>query len=182
MGCQSEHSLGTRPRRALSASSIGATTWSEWAAHGLEQLRLVQLECHRSSGQGECRLHERQVKQYGWEYIVIDWAWYCPGSGTGSPNQLARLGSHHPAEADESAHPIGRGQELSSRTRPSSNAPSSAALPLTTSWIEIEAPCSAPVSNKCEPCRHHGDRSEERRTRVRACVTRPGGDGITCQG
>lgn len=27
------------------------------------------------------------LRQYGWQYIVIDWAWYYPGSGTGSPNQ-----------------------------------------------------------------------------------------------
>jgi hypothetical protein len=27
------------------------------------------------------------LRQYGWQYIVVDWAWYYPGSGTGSPNQ-----------------------------------------------------------------------------------------------
>ena len=31
------------------------------------------------------------LRQYGWQYIVIDWAWYYPGSGTGSPNQDANL-------------------------------------------------------------------------------------------
>jgi hypothetical protein len=31
------------------------------------------------------------LKQFGWQYIVIDWAWYYPGSGTGSPNQNASL-------------------------------------------------------------------------------------------
>jgi alpha-galactosidase len=31
------------------------------------------------------------LKQYGWQYIIIDWAWYYPGSGTGSPNQNASL-------------------------------------------------------------------------------------------
>lgn len=27
------------------------------------------------------------LKSLGWQYIVVDWAWYYPGSGTGSPNQ-----------------------------------------------------------------------------------------------
>jgi hypothetical protein len=27
------------------------------------------------------------LKQYGWEYICVDWAWYYSGTGTGSPNQ-----------------------------------------------------------------------------------------------
>jgi alpha-galactosidase len=27
------------------------------------------------------------LKQYGWQYICIDWAWYYTGTGTGSPNQ-----------------------------------------------------------------------------------------------
>lgn len=27
------------------------------------------------------------LKSVGWQYIVVDWAWYYPGSGTGSPNQ-----------------------------------------------------------------------------------------------
>lgn len=31
------------------------------------------------------------LRQFGWQYIVIDWAWYYPGSGTGSPNQNASL-------------------------------------------------------------------------------------------
>jgi alpha-galactosidase len=31
------------------------------------------------------------LRQYGWQYIVVDWAWYYPGSGTGSPNQNASL-------------------------------------------------------------------------------------------
>jgi alpha-galactosidase len=31
------------------------------------------------------------LKQFGWQYIVVDWAWYYPGSGTGSPNQDANL-------------------------------------------------------------------------------------------
>lgn len=31
------------------------------------------------------------LRQHGWQYIVIDWAWYYPGSGTGSPNQDADL-------------------------------------------------------------------------------------------
>ena len=31
------------------------------------------------------------LRQYGWQYIVIDWAWYYPGNGTGSPNQNASL-------------------------------------------------------------------------------------------
>jgi alpha-galactosidase len=31
------------------------------------------------------------LRQYGWQYIVLDWAWYYPGSGTGSPNQDANL-------------------------------------------------------------------------------------------
>src|SRR5512138_2030708 len=29
------------------------------------------------------------LKQYGWQYICIDWAWYDTGTGTGSPNQDA---------------------------------------------------------------------------------------------
>ena len=31
------------------------------------------------------------LRQYGWQYVIIDWAWYYPGSGTGSPNQTADL-------------------------------------------------------------------------------------------
>jgi alpha-galactosidase len=31
------------------------------------------------------------LRQYGWQYIVIDWGWYRPGSGTGSPGQDANL-------------------------------------------------------------------------------------------
>src|SRR5690349_1395920 len=31
------------------------------------------------------------LRQYGWQYIVVDWAWYYPGSGTGSPNQNGSL-------------------------------------------------------------------------------------------
>ncbi|WP_327000151.1 alpha-galactosidase [Dactylosporangium sp. NBC_01737] len=31
------------------------------------------------------------LRQFGWQYIVIDWAWYYPGGGTGSPNQDANL-------------------------------------------------------------------------------------------
>jgi hypothetical protein len=31
------------------------------------------------------------LRQFGWQYIVIDWAWYYPGSGSGSPNQDANL-------------------------------------------------------------------------------------------
>jgi alpha-galactosidase len=31
------------------------------------------------------------LRQHGWQYVVIDWAWYYPGSGTGSPNQNASL-------------------------------------------------------------------------------------------
>ena len=27
------------------------------------------------------------LKEYGWQYICIDWAWYFTGTGTGSPNQ-----------------------------------------------------------------------------------------------
>ncbi|MFI9638666.1 alpha-galactosidase [Micromonospora sp. NPDC051925] len=29
------------------------------------------------------------LRQYGWEYIVVDWAWYYPGQHNGSPNQDA---------------------------------------------------------------------------------------------
>src|SRR6266545_1186702 len=31
------------------------------------------------------------LKQHGWQYIIVDWAWYYPGSGTGSPNQDGNL-------------------------------------------------------------------------------------------
>ncbi len=31
------------------------------------------------------------LKQYGWQYITVDWAWYFPGRHTGSPNQDANL-------------------------------------------------------------------------------------------
>lgn len=31
------------------------------------------------------------LKQHGWQYVVIDWAWYYPGRGTGSPNQDANF-------------------------------------------------------------------------------------------
>src|SRR5262245_11749790 len=31
------------------------------------------------------------LRPFGWQYIVVDWAWYYPGSGTGSPNQDANL-------------------------------------------------------------------------------------------
>ena len=31
------------------------------------------------------------LRSFGWQYIIIDWAWYYPGSGTGSPNQDANL-------------------------------------------------------------------------------------------
>ncbi len=31
------------------------------------------------------------LASFGWQYIVVDWAWYYPGSGTGSPNQAADL-------------------------------------------------------------------------------------------
>jgi hypothetical protein len=31
------------------------------------------------------------LRQHGWEYIVIDWAWYYPGQHNGSPNQNANL-------------------------------------------------------------------------------------------
>ncbi|TDC86221.1 alpha-galactosidase [Micromonospora sp. KC606] len=31
------------------------------------------------------------LKQAGWQYIVIDWAWYYPGYHTGSPNQDSNL-------------------------------------------------------------------------------------------
>lgn len=31
------------------------------------------------------------LRQYGWQYIVVDWAWYYPGTGTGSPNQGANF-------------------------------------------------------------------------------------------
>src|SRR5262245_62411702 len=31
------------------------------------------------------------LRAFGWQYIVVDWAWYYPGSGTGSPNQNASL-------------------------------------------------------------------------------------------
>ncbi len=30
---------------------------------------------------------QNNLKQYGWQYVVIDWAWYYPGQHTGSPNQ-----------------------------------------------------------------------------------------------
>lgn len=31
------------------------------------------------------------LRRYGWQYIVIDWAWYYPGQHNGSPNQDANL-------------------------------------------------------------------------------------------
>jgi len=31
------------------------------------------------------------LASFGWKYVVVDWAWYYPGSGTGSPNQTADL-------------------------------------------------------------------------------------------
>src|SRR5688572_23144244 len=31
------------------------------------------------------------LRQHGWQYVVIDWAWYYPGAHTGSPNQDANL-------------------------------------------------------------------------------------------
>jgi alpha-galactosidase len=31
------------------------------------------------------------LRQHGWQYIVIDWAWYYPGAHTGSPNQDGNL-------------------------------------------------------------------------------------------
>lgn len=31
------------------------------------------------------------LRQYGWEYVVIDWAWYYPGQHNNSPNQDANL-------------------------------------------------------------------------------------------
>ncbi|WFE65389.1 alpha-galactosidase [Micromonospora sp. WMMD714] len=31
------------------------------------------------------------LRQYGWQYIVVDWAWYFPGQHNGSPNQDANL-------------------------------------------------------------------------------------------
>ncbi|MFF3438804.1 RICIN domain-containing protein [Streptosporangium sp. NPDC002721] len=31
------------------------------------------------------------LRQHGWQYVVIDWAWYYPGQHNGSPNQDANL-------------------------------------------------------------------------------------------
>jgi alpha-galactosidase len=31
------------------------------------------------------------LRRFGWQYIVVDWAWYYPGSGTCSPNQDTNL-------------------------------------------------------------------------------------------
>jgi hypothetical protein len=31
------------------------------------------------------------LRQHGWQYVVIDWAWYYPGRHNGSPNQDANL-------------------------------------------------------------------------------------------
>jgi alpha-galactosidase len=31
------------------------------------------------------------LRQHGWQYVVIDWAWYYPGAHTGSPNQDGNL-------------------------------------------------------------------------------------------
>ncbi|WP_420119122.1 RICIN domain-containing protein [Micromonospora sp.] len=31
------------------------------------------------------------LRQYGWQYIVVDWGWYFPGQHNGSPNQDANL-------------------------------------------------------------------------------------------
>jgi hypothetical protein len=31
------------------------------------------------------------LRQFGWQYVVVDWGWYRPGSGTGSPSQDANL-------------------------------------------------------------------------------------------
>ncbi|MGM1064808.1 glycoside hydrolase family 27 protein [Saccharothrix sp. Mg75] len=31
------------------------------------------------------------LRQHGWQYVVVDWAWYRPGSGTGAPSQDANL-------------------------------------------------------------------------------------------
>jgi len=31
------------------------------------------------------------LRRFGWQYIVVDWAWYYPGNGSGSPNQDGNL-------------------------------------------------------------------------------------------
>jgi hypothetical protein len=31
------------------------------------------------------------LREYGWEYVVVDWAWYYPGAHTGSPDQDENL-------------------------------------------------------------------------------------------
>jgi alpha-galactosidase len=31
------------------------------------------------------------LKQHGWQYVIIDWAWYRPGSGSGAPSQDANF-------------------------------------------------------------------------------------------
>ena len=57
------------------------------------------------------------LKQHGWQYIVIDWAWYYPGSGTGSPNQDANLqprlrtGRQRPAAARHHPVPLRHGHQ-----------------------------------------------------------------------
>ena len=43
---------------------------------------------------------QNNLKQYGWQYVVIDWAWYYPGRHTGSPNQDDNLNPRLRMDAD----------------------------------------------------------------------------------
>ncbi|MFC6018249.1 RICIN domain-containing protein [Plantactinospora solaniradicis] len=83
--------LGEVPMRTGSAASalpngVATTPPMGWNSYDSYNWNVTEAQVKANADYMSTNL-----RQHGWQYVVIDWAWYYPGSGTGSPNQDANL-------------------------------------------------------------------------------------------
>jgi|GEM_PF-456094 len=84
-------SLVLQPRSAQAGSSHAPAAWSNGVADtppmGWNSYDSYNWNVTEAQVKANADYMAANLSHLGWKYIVIDWAWYYPGSGTGSPNQ-----------------------------------------------------------------------------------------------
>lgn len=73
---------GTERPAAAWDNGVAATPPLGWNSYDSFNWNVTEAQV-----KGNADYMRDNLKQHGWQYIVIDWAWYYPGRGTGSPNQ-----------------------------------------------------------------------------------------------
>ena len=79
------------PEAALAGAPQAPAAWANGAANtppmGWNSYDAYNWNVTEAQVKAAADYMAANLSSVGWKYIVVDWAWYYPGSGTGSPNQ-----------------------------------------------------------------------------------------------